>query len=50
MEMMTHSAMQEYMTNSTLQDYGSPPTETPVSMDGCLPSFTTRQTGSGTWG
>ncbi|MGB7957735.1 MAG: dynamin family protein [Minisyncoccia bacterium] len=35
---MAHSAMQEYMSNSTPQDQGRPPTETPVSVDGasCL--------------
>jgi len=31
---MVHSAMQEYKTSSTVQHYGSPPPETPVSLDG----------------
>jgi hypothetical protein len=31
---MVHSAMQGYESSSTVQDYGSLPTETPVSMDG----------------
>jgi GTP-binding protein EngB required for normal cell division len=34
MEMMAYSAMQEYKSSSTVQDYGSLPTETFVSMDG----------------
>ena len=35
---MAHSAMQEYNSSSTVQDQGSPPTETSVSVDGasCL--------------
>ena len=34
METMTHSAMQELKSSSTVQDSGSPPTETSVCMDG----------------
>jgi GTP-binding protein EngB required for normal cell division len=34
MEMMANSAMQEYLSSSTVQDDGGPPTETPVSLDG----------------
>jgi predicted GTPase len=34
METMTHSAMQELKNSSTVQDSGSPPTETSVRMDG----------------
>jgi GTP-binding protein EngB required for normal cell division len=34
MDMMAHSAMQGFKSNSTVQDYDSPSTETPVSMDG----------------
>jgi GTP-binding protein EngB required for normal cell division len=34
MEMMTHSAMQESMSSSTVRDYGSIPTEAPVSIGG----------------
>jgi len=34
MDMMAHSAMQGFNSNSTVQDYDSPSTETPVSMDG----------------
>ncbi len=31
---MANSAMQEYLSSSTVQDDGGPPTETPVSLDG----------------
>jgi hypothetical protein len=34
MEMMTRSAMPEYMSSSTVQERGSPPAETSASMDG----------------
>src|ERR1035438_7208603 len=34
MELMAHSEMQEYRSSSTVQDYGSLPTETSVCMDG----------------
>jgi len=32
--MMAHSAIQEFKSNSTVQDFDSPPTEAPASMDG----------------
>ena len=34
MDMMAHSAMHGFKSNSTVQDYDSPLTETPVSLDG----------------
>ena len=34
MGMMANSAMQEYNSNSTVQNYGSIPIETPESIDG----------------
>ena len=50
METMTHSAMQELKSSSTVQDSGSPPTEKSVCMDGASRLLRLGQTGSGTWG
>ena len=47
METMTHSAMQELKSSSTVQDSGSPPTETSVCMDGASRLLRLVETGSG---